>query len=371
MYYRWRDSLISRYAHFGLGSRESIPKRVGPDIAHRYSQPPRGTIPLKQESFRLRHERLEQKFPGRGRRFGRSSEDIGKQYPSSNARSGADAGWELDHAAFSLKKDTTDRVYMDSSETRRLLPKEHVLHHGVLESSFDWPTSFDAEEWGDFIAVTASRRVYVYDEEDYISSDGQNKRRYKRDEQNRLIRSIEVCGYKKVRQKKKMTVFVHDLNADGSIKGRVGMQCIGKEKTVLVDEHINDPLLHHPEPNIRFRSRNEFKVVVVKAPPDWLKATRFQRHEQAEKGPNGEECVDELSDTEAPGCIKFNVNFCRYGNVNAQFGTFGAEPGLAGTERVGSDDDSDDEDDPFTRSYLECSGLVCGGAKALLEEREN
>lgn len=377
VYYKWRDSLISRYAHFGLGSRESIPKRVGPDIAHRYSQPARGTVSLKQEGFRLRHERLKQKFPGRGRRFGKSSPDIAtakdvdKQYPTSNERSGADVGWTLDHAAFSLKKDTTDRAYMDSSETRRLLPKDHVLHHGVLESSFDWPTSFDAEDWGNFIAVTASRRMYVYDEEDYISSDGQKKRRFKRDEQNRLIRSTEACGYMKVRQEKEKTIFVHDLNADGSVKGRVGNQWIGRDKTVLVDEYINDPLFDHPEPNIRYRSRNEFKIVVIKAPPDWRKATRYQRHEQADKGLSSEDCVDQLSDTEAPDCVNFNVNFCRSGNVNGQSGTSEAEAGLAEDELVDTDDDSDDEDDPFTRSYLECAGPVCEGANPLLVELED
>ncbi|KAJ4985165.1 hypothetical protein SVAN01_09301 [Stagonosporopsis vannaccii] len=356
MYATWRDCMITRYTRFRLGSRESVPDSVGPEIAHRFSQPPRGTTPLKQRHYRFRHRRLNLMFPGCAGRV-------------SNERDCSGSSWTVDHRAFALEKEISDQGYLDNPKTKRLLPKDHVLHHGVLESSFDWPTSFDATEWGNFIAVTAVRRKYVYDIEQRQASDGHMKRCYKRDEQNRRIRRMEKVGYKKTKQGKEIAVFIHNLNEDGSVKGRDrDGNWVGQEGTALVDEYTNDPRYELPQPDTRYCSMNEFKIVVI--PSKWPRATRYQRHEQANESANGEQCVDQLSDTEAPDCIKSNVNFCRSGNVKSHSGTSGVVEVSPGDESASSDDDSDDEEDPFTQSYLLCSGPACEHAKAVLVNLE-
>lgn len=366
MYYDWADLLISRYSKFELGSRKSMPTSVGPDVAHRYSQPPRGTTPLNQEGYEGRHDYLEKRFPARV-----EGVDLDKKYPTSDERSVADSGWNVNNTAFASEKKKRDQGYLDSPETRRLLPTDHVLHHGVLESSFDWPTSFDAAKWGNTFTITATKRNYVYQEEEFEASDGETKRRPKKDEQGRPIRLTEVCGYKKVKQTRETDIFIHVLEPGGNVKGRDrDGKWNGKPGRGNVTEFVNDPRYTGPEPDVRYRSKTEFKVLVVDS--KWPRVTRYQRHIQAGESASGRKAiVDQLSDDEAPDCIKSNVNFGRSGNVKFDSGVARGDRDSAGHEHIYSDDDEDDEDDPFTKSYLECSGKVCNDAKEHLVELKN
>ncbi|KAF9700518.1 hypothetical protein EKO04_001693 [Ascochyta lentis] len=378
----WRIHVVSLYSKFELGSRKLMPKKIGPEIAHRYSQPLRGTTPLKLSIYKYRHDRLEHQFPRYKEKGGdysqedvRMTEDQMKRAMSKERTLLTDGkmieiAWTLDQEAFAREKARRDRTYSNCPRTKYLLHKNHVLHHGVLEKSFDWPTSFDADNWGNIIAVTASKREYVYEEEEYLDEHGLQRKRHTKDEKGSLIRATEICGYKKTKGTKLVEAFIHDLNEDGSVKGRkADGSWIGR--TGKINELSYDHVLINDEkvPDLRYRSKNVFRTIKIES--KWPRITRYQRHLSSTRvnpSTHGDALVDQLSDNEAEDCTKGNLNFSRSGNINArQSGEAVGNPqgNLSGASGTGpdlpvddsefsesDDEESDDEGDLFTQSYL-------------------
>ncbi|KAH6632944.1 hypothetical protein C7974DRAFT_423395 [Boeremia exigua] len=365
-YQLWRDHLWELYTKFGLGNRNSSPKSVTPDVAHRYSQPPRGTTSTKLKAYRIRSEQLKLKFPGADSRI----VDLDKLLTTNIQRNPRATEWIIDQDIFTLEQEEKDRSYLQSPTTKALLPTGHDLHHGVLETSFDWPTSFDADEWGNVIAVTANKRDYVYEEEEYQTENGKTDRRYKKDGQGRPIRLTETCGYIKEKHKKESEVFIHDLNEDGSVVGRDrGGVWVGRFGTATEIYYKHVLKNRKKIPDIRYRSKFQFKIVKTKS--KWKRVTRYQRHLQSANGrldTNGNTLVDQLSDDEAVDCIKSNLNFCRSGNVQSDSDPQKARPVVIDNGSHSSDDDSSGESDEdlFAISYRECSGSVSDHARILL-----
>ena len=60
--------MIQLYTMFKLGYRKRIPEVVGPEIAHRYSRPPRETTNQTLPQGKLLHEHLKERFPRKRRK---------------------------------------------------------------------------------------------------------------------------------------------------------------------------------------------------------------------------------------------------------------------------------------------------------------
>ncbi|KAF3044458.1 hypothetical protein E8E12_010851 [Didymella heteroderae] len=318
LYVSWRSHMIGLYESFRIGDRQEAPRLVGFDVAHRYSQPPReGAL---QDHIELEAEKRQESTT-----------------------------WMLDQAAFVREKDRHDSQYLSNPCTKSLLPEDHMLHHGVLETSFDWPTSFDAEEWGDTIAVTAKKRRCVYETDQYLDGKGRTRMRHKRDAEGRHVRFREICGYKRVERTKQVESFIHNLNEDGSVQGRSEHAIWGGQpgRKDIAEYGLEG---EHRVSDLRYRPQNKFKVINVKAP--WPIVTRYRRHVLASNALADDSSgapLDQLSDDEAADCTKSNTNFSRSGNALA--GGKAINAGLAADGN--KDNDSDDEGDIFSKSYLE------------------
>lgn len=376
LYWSWKYDMIGWYHMLGLGNRENMPDLVGVDSAHRYSQSIRGTTQIRTKSYRRRHDYLQSKFAAVKRTKPNSEqgaaanvtvtvdESLRNSSEVEGEESEENTAWTLDEAAFVQKKNRIDSKYLDDPKTKTLLPSDHALHHGALETSFDWPTSFDDDEGDDSIAVTAKKRKYVYETEQYQDIKGRTRRRRKKDAEGHHIRSRETCGYRRVGQTMQVESFIHNLNEDGSVHGR-------NENGIWGGQQGQKSIMEYEleggarEPDLRYRIQNKFKVVKVKAP--WPIVTRYQRHVHAsnklgagaDNDPSGkssnsdseadDDPLDQLSDAEAHDCIKSNPNFRHSGNEMGIAASYNTKLAVVGNE----DYESDDDGDAFRSSYLE------------------
>jgi hypothetical protein len=370
--------MIYLYKVFKLGYRKRMPSIVAPDIAHRYSQPPRGTTPQQLPRYRRRHKHLEERFPRRKRRAIDANE-VEENYRRVRERqkdgelarkNGMEPiAWRIDEDAYRCEKTEieTRSGYNSNPLTLELLPQGHVQHHGSTETSFNWPTSFDSPAWGTARSVTAIKRDYQYEEASDIEPDKANSDGTKRshpttktDKDGNRVKKIDSNPrYKKGINIVTKRKFVHDLLADGTVAGRDRSgNWKGHFKDVKVPteycelDEVGNHILLPP----RYMTRNRFKVLLVDNGS--TKDTRPGRHADRR-------ITDQLSDNEDDGCIESNDNFPRSGNMNPdELGNPKASVDESGGEEGvdypsdGDDSESDDDDDLFLSSYRECSGTA-------------
>ncbi|KAG9184913.1 hypothetical protein G6011_11743 [Alternaria panax] len=375
LYYTWLDHLIALYTDARLGYRKRIPDVIAPEDAHRYTQPPRGTVPQTPLHNANRHWHLEERFPRRTR----VQIDVGEVeevYRSKAERRGdvrlertgemKGISWRIDEGVYEKIKSEEEAKsgFSTNPRTLGLLPKEHKTHHGSRETSFYWPTSFDDPAWGGGVAVTAVKREYAFEEVSDKEGDlGKLKKRktdvcYKLDENGERIKKIDNRPrFKRVGYTQEGRVFQHDMSADGThVAGRdrndrwTGSFVDGnifKDRWELDEDESRIPL---PP---RYVSQTKYATAIVQFSN--VRNTRPGRH--TSKG-----ITDQLSDDEDEGCVDSNENFAWSGNMNPDsLGDPWASSDKRGDEEGadrpgdGDEDESDGDGDVFAESYRACS----------------
>jgi hypothetical protein len=347
LYLEWRKIMITLYDRFKLGDRKQIPAVVDPDDAHRYSQPPRGTSSRATSPFKARSEYLKKAYPRRKRKTAGQSEDM---------------NFELDEEATKKRvKENDERQDPETVEftqnTKKLLPTEHVTYHASKGTSFDWPTSFEPEEWGNQILRTMDKKEYIYENDSDVADLPDSERDRRRDDTNGRIRQVE----KKPRYDtvvvgppRKVEKFFHARNPDGSVQRRdKNGQWPGKvvERT---EDNIDFEMVggKRKESPARFTFKRRFRTVLNTV--EERNETRKTVHKIADK-------MHELSDSEDEDRTKSSVYYKWSGNAK-----------LGGTSREGdrsedgsvieigsgpsdgeSEVDSEDNGDLFRRAYEE------------------
>ncbi|KAI4658071.1 uncharacterized protein J4E79_007052 [Alternaria viburni] len=385
IYNGWVWNIIALYQQARLGYRKRIPAVVAPQDAHRYSQPPRGTIPQNTPSYQHRHRHLEERFPRRKRRQidineveerCRRKAERKLDIRLERTRRMQPITWSIDEKAYEIMKAEKEKEFIINLLTTNLLPEDHKTHHGSLETSFNWPTSFDTPV--STILKTTKTRDHVYEplsDPEHDPSDPKSRKRflgYKKDENGERIKKIDSRPhYQRETIMQEGLVFEHQMRADGTVKGRdrngewIGDWVPGQIATpVWVYDEDGERIRLPP----RYESRNRFSTFLVKE--SHIRETRRQRHEDAER-------EYELSDDEDEGCVKSNANFSRSGNLNpdllsnpwaSNFDSDGEGEGV-GHPGDSDDDESDDDGDLFAESYRECSeSPATRQARLLLED---
>ena len=399
-YMVWRNHMIRLYKRFKLAYRKRAPAVIEPDVAHRYSQLPRGTTPQHLPRFKRRYKHLEERFPRRRRQgvdVNEVEEDyrpkIKRQKDKELQRKGRmiDIAWSINENAYQRKKTTTDKKsgLSDNPLTRALLPADHVPHHGSTETSFNWPTSFNSPNWETTRSTTLIRRDFQYegvadtnpddnnnnnDEHDNNAA-SQPKRKptpYKTDASGTRIKKLDtVPRYQKEYRVEQENIFIHDRLPTGEVSGRDRHgKWIGRfEMSDVRNEYpaegsAGNRILLPP----RYMTRNKFRTRLEDMGS--VRMTRSERH--VDRG-----IMEEISGDEDEGCVHSNANFSRSGNVNPeQLGNPWADNLDSDGEGEGvhhpsdsDDDDSDDDDDLFAESYREGSeSPATRQARLLLED---
>jgi hypothetical protein len=396
-YQTWLDHMITLYRSACLGYRKQIPDVVAPLDAHRYTQPPRGTTPRDTPRYHHRARHLEERFP-RNKRLQIDRNETEEEYRTKSQRARditlERAGrmqpitWRIDEEAYATMKDQreTHNGFTQDPFTLSLLPEDHTTHHGSQETSFNYPTSFDASEWGNIASVAAQLRDHAYEslsDPDHDASDPKSKKSflgYKKDDNGDRIKKLDTGPrYKRETHTQETKDFVHSTTTHPrfgpTVAGRnrngnwIGTLTQGQTPTSrwVYDENQN----RIPLPP-RYLPRNKFSTLLVKT--SYLRETRRQGHSNAGK-------THELSEDEDEGCVVSNANFERSGNVNPQgLGDPWAYNRDSGDEEGGgvgvpggsdddeSDDESDDEGDVFASSYREGLGDAATRRAGLLLE---
>ncbi|KAI4698703.1 hypothetical protein J4E81_005314 [Alternaria sp. BMP 2799] len=385
-YMVWLKHMIDLYIRACLGYRKRIPGVVAPENAHRYSQPPRGTTPRSTPRYHHRHRHIEERFPRvRRQQIDRAEEEEGFRTKAQRSRDIRLARrgrmesitWGIDEKAYEKLRAEKESRFSKDPLAINLLPEGHQTHHGSLESSFNWPTSFDTPI--NTILTTIKTRDHVYDPlSDPSPSPSSPKSRkrflgYKKDKNGQRIKKIDSRPhYQRETHMREGLVFEHQMRADGTVEGRnrngewIGDWVPGQIGTpVWVYDGDGERILLPP----RYESRNRFSTFLVKE--SHVRETRRQRQRNAER-------EYEVSDDEDEGCVKSNANFSRSGNVNPDLlgnpRAYNLDSDGEGGEGVGypgdsDDDDSDDDGDLFAQSYRECSeSFATRRARLFLED---
>lgn len=400
-YMAWRNHMIRLYKTFKLAYRKRAPAVIEPDVAHRYSQPPRGTTPQHLPRSRRRHKHLEERFPRRRKRVVDVREveenyrlDIKRQKDNELERKGemVPITWRINEDAYRHKKTATDANsgFSNNPLTLELLPEGHVPHHGSAETSFNWPTSFDSPAWGTTRSVTLVQRDDQYEKvpdtnsEDEDNNDNDNNsagkpnRRptpYKTDKSGNRIKKLDTTPrYEKEERTEQENIFIYDRLPGGEVagrdrhgkwKGQYKMSNVRNEHPAL--DKAGNRILLPP----RYMTRNKFKIQLEDMGS--VRMTRSLRH--VDRG-----ITDQLSEDEDEGCADSNENFSGSGNLHPgllgnpwadSIDSDGEGEGGEGVDHPGDndDDDSDDEGDLFAESYREGSeSPATKRARLLLED---
>jgi hypothetical protein len=381
LYCNWRNHMINLYIRFKLGYRKQIPEVVSPEDAHRYSQPPRGTIKRELELYDDRHKHLEVCFPRRrGRRNVENGSDGDKEveenYPPKDTfeqdeeaerRDHMDTiAWYLDDKAVNklklLKEEESSRRDSKASEeetTEVLVPVGHVLHHGSLETSFYWPTAFDAADQDNIIGLTINRKRYLYENVSNVRALNKKEMANRTNEKDGQVKKVEEgTWYHKVQSGTKViNGFQHDLDSEGNVLGRDrDNKWRGRVVTKTVPRMVYERVRRTKRVPLspRYQFFREFGVRSKTVTE--LQGSRRENLKSKRK-------MNEISDDEEEDCTKENRNFEWSGNANAnEVGANGLtnENGqgkmMPGGRSNGEDEESDDEGDLFRQSYEECSG---------------
>ncbi|KAI4606384.1 hypothetical protein J4E80_010136 [Alternaria sp. BMP 0032] len=382
-YMAWRNHMIRLYKRFRLAYRKRAPAVIEPDVAHRYSQPPRGTTPQQLRRFKRRYKHLEERFPRRRRQVIDLNEveeeyrpEVKRQKDKELQRKGGmmDITWRINKTAYQRKQTKTDKDsgFSDNPLTLALLPADHVPHHGSTETSFNWPTSFDSPNWGTTKSVTLIQRDFQYekvadkdpddnDNNDNDNAAGQPNRKptpYKTDASGHRIKKLDPTPrYQKEYRVEQENIFIHDRLPNNEVAGRdrhgkwIGrFEMSDVRNEYLAEDSAGNRILLPP----RYMTRNKFKTRLEDM--GGVRMTRSRRH--VDRG-----IMEEISGDEDEGWVASNANFPRSGNVNpdllgnpwaSNLDSDGEGEGV-GYPGDSDDDDSDDDGDLFAESYRECS----------------
>ena len=369
LYDQWLNRVISLYMRFKLAYRKRMPDVVRPRDAHRYSQPPRGTTNRTLESYRARHEHLETQFPRRKRKriddteveeLYNKKEEVEKDKELERIGQMEPIQWRLDDEEvkkwqYEIETGEKYPIAENAQDTKDLIPAEHVPHHASTETSFDWPTSFDAD-WGNRITLTLNKKEYLYERDSDIEDMKEDDLRKRRDSSGRVRKVDERPRYKKVPDGPPRETEELELarNPDDTVKGRDlnGDWIRGVKK--VVDQPMKyelGPRKQRVVEDPRFLFRRRFQVRLKAIPV--LNGTRPQDHVRENR-------TDELSDDEEEDCTKNNMNYPWSGNANPHqvadwSGNQEGGEAPAKSDPNGDDEESDDDGDLFRQSYEECS----------------
>ena len=382
-YCEWRNHVIELYIKFKLGYRKHMPEVIDPEIAHRYSQSIRDTTNQSSERGRQRSSHLDAQFPRRKRKNPRAREveerSVKKTRKAENDRSGSDMWepieWRLDDEACKRIQGEKELIYRKDPCTKALLPANHVLHHGCLETSFDWPTSFDSPAWGDSVSVTAIRRKYVFEKIPGAEDISDDKKMYKRNVEGKKIIKLDTRPrYRKVSAKRPRKVFTYGRNDDGTVVGRhrdgywLGHwedREIGEEEFEVTGNNIRTRL------PARYCIENEFRILIVPAGD----LPGFERLDIRPDRPEEGGKRAEWSASEEEDCVSANANFEWSATNNPDQADTRSEGEESGSSIFNRGDTSNDNDpgsevegDLFTLSYEEY--LTTNRARKLLAQLE-
>ncbi|KAH7384612.1 hypothetical protein BKA66DRAFT_569854 [Pyrenochaeta sp. MPI-SDFR-AT-0127] len=366
----WRDHMIMLYIKFQLGYRKNMPKLIEPENAHRYSQPSRGTTNTALGNGQQRFVHLELRFPRKRRTVPDVTEM--EEYSPDSEKAMDDQlieneewepiKWQLDDSSYKALQEVKERKYRSDPRTKALLPRDHVLHHGSTETSFDWPTSFDSAEWGNHAAVTAKRKRYIFEEitgEKSASDEGHNDTN---DELPRKRKKIDRRPrYSQTIGDKPGPVFIYDRDKNGTVKfSKQTKEGLGHWEQRMIRQEV----FQTNEDGSRIRLpddhciQNEFEVHNVRF--EDLEDINQQdiRPNKPQEGGEGKE----LSDDETQDRVTSNKNFAWSGTNNpSQIGKAARRTGRSdnlsafGIDSDGDESDSDDNGDLFTISYRDGS----------------
>ncbi|KAH3949857.1 hypothetical protein HBI56_022630 [Parastagonospora nodorum] len=378
----WVLQLIKVFKGFHMGYRKRMPTAVGPEDAHRYTRPTRGTSPYAK---RLRH--LEERFPRKKRKVIDPIE-VEEDYRSRSERQKDNElerkdgmtpiEWAIDQTRFEEEKRTkegresadsesdsrevdgeyagkkTATKYALDRRTLKLRPKDHLLHHGNAESSFDWPTSFESPDWGNAISRTGrkgaqSYGLITYSDEDEDSDVQSIKKvrlpQYRKKGDPELTKPHKI-RYKKQTVNKPGRIFVYDRNPDGTVVGRVRDEQWSGHWTdgeVETEEFVMDEAGKRI-PDDQDIGHNVFQTTT--ATSEKPRTTRRTRHQN-------ENVAGQLSGDEDEEQLR-DPNFKLSGTANPdQVGQ--RMDDWESSDTGGDDDKSDDDGDLFKQSYEECS----------------
>jgi hypothetical protein len=397
-YDKWIEEIVKIFKTFRLGYRKRAPDVLTTENAHRYTQPPRGTTPTLLRPYRRRHKHLEERFP-REKRTVIDPNEIEearrdrreRQKDNEQARQGnmVPISCSLDEDSFrkvrkikeSAIRETATRQklpgYASDIRTKKLLLKGHQLHHASIETSFDWPTSFESANWGNALLETSSKITKVYQEvtdtgedSEYSHNDDTKKRKreqYKLDDSGQKIDRMIIGRYVMEAVKKPGKIFTLRRNNDGTVKGR---DSHGKWRGRWVNGEVEEHEFKLDENSQRISEtpRPIYRRVfnTSRKTPEDPGMTRQSRHATHEDT----EVADQLSDEEDPGRTRKNINYGLSRNANPnQIGeptiwdddselenvSRGEADNVGGEgEARAKEEESDDEGDLFRLSYEEC-----------------
>lgn len=400
LHIKWIDHIIRIFKKFHLGYRKRMPATVGPDGAHRYTQPPRGTTPQVLSRFRKRHGHLEERFPRKRRRVldldeveEAVREKSARQKDNELERKGQmiPISWETDEDRFRelrLVKESAIRgtansgttagdetveqtadtrtSYASDIRTRRLLPKEHRLHHGSTESSFDWPTSFESNDWGNTMSQTDWRKVPSYEVVSYSDDENDDEEsikkmrmpRYVKDDKGNMITRTSKGRYKRHNVKKPGKIFVFERNADGTVVGRDRKgEWLGEwvDGEVEVEEFVLDAEGQRVPETPKQIDHYVFQTTVVAT----KKSGSSRRGRHQDEGVTNQLSDDEGEQVRDPNFrLSGNTNPAQVGKPTNWRGKDRVESGQENSDGALNDEneENDDDGDLFRQSYEQGSG---------------
>lgn len=298
-YLNWRDHMIDLMDLHKVGDRNRVPEMLGTSNLHQYSSSVRELYRDKvKTSEREKNREKERKC------------SLKKAYPRHD--------FTIDESAF--KKESKKNGFLEDPITN--LPKGHRYHHGATERSTDHPTSFEQHAWGRTIKEF---RSYVSDKVD----------------QETLEKIVDPwTRYKKTKLRQIIPGFLLDLDANGEIKGRdrdgtwYGME-MNQEidiETYDLDES-GQRIELHAEDGVRY-VQTRIYTAISEVEDEYEHPGRRDNAAGSHRDPA------EFSD----------ISSNRYSDIDSNI--LSSLQSLVDSE---SEDDSDDENDLFTMSYLEGS----------------
>ncbi|KAL5114174.1 hypothetical protein ACEQ8H_007922 [Pleosporales sp. CAS-2024a] len=384
---QWLGHVMTVFKEFRLGYRKETPQAIAPDDAHRYSQPSRGTISRKTDSYRARHDHIEKRFPRKKRKEAlRSSGEEGPTpeveeahtkdarhvIEANNEDTMEDIKWHLDEDAVQAskieKEDRFQHRFQNgvgywhgrnetqlAQDTRRLVPANHQIYHASLAKSHDWPTSFDRDQEPDKVAQVSRHKEYLYESDADMNGLIEMEKEARKDDTGRVRQVEPKARYKQVQVReteKVVDVVEHDFNEDGVIKWQddkgnwIGKHTQRKSEPTMWTWELEEGQRVPLPPRFNFRRRFSVRM---ENNPDKMPGQKA-RHEEGGK-------MDELSDDDGDfEHEKTNKHYTLSGNAHPD--QIASAPRGPSDNLSGSDEEDDHDGDLFRQSYQEGSSVV-------------
>ncbi|KAF2874370.1 hypothetical protein BDV95DRAFT_658737 [Massariosphaeria phaeospora] len=329
--------LIRLYNKWGIGVRDKMPEKLGPDILHRYPQDLRITT-----KWRDRQSHLREKFSPRGQQNQQANtEDV---ETLNHETEDAEAEVQVDKDAIEARrKEVEDKPSGFKDNSEKLLPPGHKKYYSAFEHKVDGvKTSWERKDWG--LAI-AKGKWSVRRGESHVRPD--KRKRYK----TQMVPSI-------------VQDFTYECNGDGTpkveagfLKGQRGKPRLVEKEVYVLDE--NDQRIPIPETQqpilytgATFKQRGG--VVNKKQYPG-----RRDAYDRRKEDPVRNKDIDQ----------QFSEAGSEQPDESRRDEGQGDDPPSSGP--ANTDNDDEDDGDLFTKSYLACSKKKCnGGADPNSEDKD-